>query len=159
MSEELIPIRGRFVAGHAKVGGRKRSSASRVREMIEQLGPSADPILFLLKTIRDRTYTYTSITPDGKKKKITEPAPLSLVIECSKIVAQYYVPKLTAIAHTNSEHDGPVEIEHTSLIEIMADPALCAAGQEIALRMAEVGVEPKQVAAPYIGLREPSNAD
>lgn len=163
MPEELTPVSGRFVPGHPRFGGKKKGTASRVRDLVEQLGPNSDPLRFMLLLIRDRTYTQVIIDESGKKTKRVVAAPLDLILDACKTTAQYLAPKLSSVAHSNSEHDGPIQVETTSLISIMADPALCAAAQEIVLRMidAEAGVQPKQLAAPqtYPGLREPSSND
>lgn len=154
MADETTLVRRGFAPGHARLGGKGKGSASRVRELIESLGPGADPIRFLALLVRDKCYQSTVITPDGKRRKVPEAAPLSMLVESAKILAQYYVPKLTAIAHTNAEHDGPVEVETKSLHAIMADPALCEAAQKLALAMCEIDA-PKQLPAPIIGLRAP----
>jgi hypothetical protein len=156
MSDELVPTnRGRFVAGHGRVGGKKRGNASRVRDLVDQLGPNSDPIRFMLLLIRDRTYQQVTIDADGKKKKTTVAAPLDLIVDCCKVTAMYLAPRLSAVAHTGSDGEGPVETVSLNITQIMADPALCEMAQKLAIALADgEQAQPQQIQQPIAGLLE-----
>jgi hypothetical protein len=151
--ETTLPKRGISIRT-SPVWWKKRGNASRVRDLVDQLGPSADPIRFMLLLIRDKTYQQVTIDGDGKKKKTVVAAPLLLILDACKTAAQYYVPKLSAVAHTG-EDGGPVQTESLNLVAIMSDPELCAAAQRMALLLADG--EPRQFPAPtYPGLADPN---
>ncbi len=157
MPEEITVVKRGFSKGHPRFGGKKKGTSARVKDLVEQLGAGADPIRFLLLLIRDKTYQSVVIGADGKKKKVTVAAPLDLLIDSAKAVAQYYVPKLSAVAHTG-EDGGPVETVSLNLSAILNDPVLCAHAQELALKLAEAEAPPPLLPAPnYPGLAEPDN--
>jgi hypothetical protein len=110
MSKDVAPRNGgRFVTGHPRFGGKKKGNSSRVRDLVEQLGPNSDPLRFMLLLIRDKTYQQVTIDAGGKKKKVTVAAPLDLILDACKTTAQYLVPKLSAVAHTGADGEGHVE--------------------------------------------------
>jgi hypothetical protein len=151
MPNEVVPRGdGRFTPGHGRLGGKKKGITTRVRDLVEQLGPSADPIRFMLLLIRDRTYQQVTIDATGKKKKTVVSAPLDLILDACKTTAQYLVPKLSAVAHTGADGEGPVETVALNLTAILADPALCEAAQKLALAMADEQAQPQTT--PVYGL-------
>jgi hypothetical protein len=155
MDNKIIPpVKGRFVAGHARVGGKKRGVTTRVKELVDELGPGSDPIRAMLLLIRDRTYRQVTIDAAGKKKTTVVPAPLDLVLDAAKCCAQYLVPKLSAVAHTGSDLEGPVETVALNLTAILSNPELCKAAQDMALLMAEQSAQPQQIQQPIAGLLE-----
>lgn len=156
MPEETVPAKRGFIKGHPRFGGKKKGTSARVRDLVEQLGAGADPIRFLLLLIRDKTYQSVVIDAEGKKKKITVAAPLDLLIDSAKAVAQYYVPKLSAVAHTGSDGEGPVETVSFNLTAILSDPQLCEAAQKLAIAMADSN-SPSQQIQPIAGLLEPGD--
>jgi hypothetical protein len=153
MLEETVPAKRGFSKGHPRFGGKKRGTSARVRDLVERLGPNSDPIRFMLLLIRDRTYQQVTIDADGKKKKTTVAAPLDLIVDCCKVTAQYLAPRLSAVAHTGGDGEGPVETVSLNLTAILSDPQLCEAAQTMALLLAEQSA-PEQVQQPIAGLLE-----
>jgi hypothetical protein len=145
MPDEATPAKVGFTPGHPRFGGKKKGNASRVRDLVEQLGPSSDPLRFLLLLIRDKTYQSVVIDADGKKKKVIVAAPLDLIIDACKTTAQYLVPKLSSIAVGGGpDGDGPIETVSLNLTAIMQNPELARQAQNIAL----VALRTPQLPAP-----------
>jgi hypothetical protein len=153
MSDQELITPGKRGAplGHPRWGGRKKT-VSRARELAAQYG---DPLIWLLRLLKDGTYQQVKISLDGKTKtRVTVPANLELLVDAAKCAMQYIHPRLTATAITNDTHidvAGELEID-LGLDAIRRDPELCERVQSAFIKALEA---PKLLAAPnYPGLRE-----
>jgi hypothetical protein len=159
MPDNVARVGGRFAVGHPRFGGKRKGTASRVRDLVEQLGPSSDPIRFMLLLIRDRTYQQVTIDAAGKKKKVTVAAPLDLILDACKTTAQYLVPRLSAVAHTGEDGGGPIRTETVNLVAIMESPELLRQAQSLSLAITEVEGGPQPAIPSYAGLLDAGEQD
>ncbi len=155
MSDEIVPTnRGRFLAGHPRLGGKKRGTASKARDLAESMG--VDPLKWLLNLLKTGTYQAVVIDEtSGKKTKKTTIASGDMLTDAAKCTLQYLYPKLSGISHTGPDGEGPVETVSLNLTAILANPELCRAAETMALLMAEQSsAQPQQIQPPIAGLLE-----
>lgn len=137
MTQENTPGKGGFVVGHPRYGGRKKNSGARAREILDSMGPRADPLRFLYGLVADGVYTRIEVDENGKKTKHLTPVPLELRIDCARTLAGYVYPKLSSVSHTGADGEGPIETQRLELKAILASPELCKAAQDLALALCD----------------------
>src|ERR1700733_1402769 len=107
MPDNILPRVSGFQPGHTRLGGRKKSSASKARDLADSLG--VDPLRWLLNLLKTGTYQATVIDEKGKKTKVCTVASLDLLVDAAKCSLQYVYPKLSGISHTGADGEGPIE--------------------------------------------------
>jgi hypothetical protein len=131
MSDKVVPIQGRFSPGHAKLGGRKKT-VTRARDLI---GKYTDPLVWMLRLLRDGSYDAVLIDPaTGKKTKVPTVAPLELMLDCAKACVGFVHPRLSATQLTGA-NEGPVQSLTLDMNALLADPELARQAQAVALAL------------------------
>jgi hypothetical protein len=124
---------GRFVRGHKRVhpGGRERRRFStwNTRHILEEYG--VHPIALMIEAV------LTGFLPPriGEDPKKREPISNEERMRTLRDLASYAVPKLVATQITGA-NDGPVAVTSLDITQLMSDPALAAAAQDLALGIA-----------------------
>jgi hypothetical protein len=138
---------GPFQQGHRKFGGRQKGTRNKrtvfAHEVAEKMG--VDPLRFLLEIIKADALQIVVTDPfsgkvllneDGTPKRIWVAVTTAERLDASKTLIGYMYPKLQALS-LSSPDGGPVEVATFDLTNILTDPRLARAAQEMALMLAE----------------------
>ena len=141
-------------------GGRRKGSLNRktvaIRDLSEKLG--VDPAEALLNMVRcdcmqvpvfDEATGRPLVGEDGKPILKWIAFSTRQRMDAAKELLPYIAPKLAATQLTGA-NDGPVEVASLDLTQILSDPTLAKAAQEMALMLAEQRADPApQLPRPY----------
>jgi len=123
-----------FQPGHPKYGGRKKGTpikrTKKGIEIAEAMG--FHPVEFLAHVAQHGTMP----NPDGTFSPVTT----EMRLDAAKSVAPYVAPRLTA-AQVTGVDEGPIQTQQVPTEAILQNPALADSLSELALIMAEQGVE------------------
>jgi hypothetical protein len=134
MSDKLVPNKGRFAPGHAKLGGKRKATVARARELA---GKYTDPLVWMLRLLRDGVYDAVVIDPvTGKKSKVSTVASLELLLDAAKSCVGFVHPRLSASQLTGAD-EGPIQSVSLDMTELLKDPEWCRQAQSVALALAE----------------------
>ena len=103
------------------------------RDLADELG--CDPLAFMMRIINSDVIEQTVIE-NGKEKRVKVAIDLATRLDAAKNVAGYLYPRLSAQQVTGKD-DGPVAVAALDVAAILANPALAAAAQELALQVVE----------------------
>ena len=139
----------RWQEGHPRYGGRKKRTAQLARALAEEMG--VDPLKFMLSIVKSDVMDKTVIV-DGKQKRVKVTIPLEIRMDAAKAVANYIHPRLSSTAVTGADGDGPVEFTNVlDVSAILANPALAAAAQELALMVVDAEAQARGLPEPEAG--------
>jgi hypothetical protein len=122
---------GTFKPGHGRVGGRRKGSPTKRTKLALEICEELDfhPAAFLA------TIALTGLmpNPDGT----TTPVSTDDRLRAATALAPFVMPRLQATQVTGKDN-GPVQVERIlDVSAILANPALAAAAQELALMVVE----------------------
>ena len=132
MPDKLVPNKGQFKAGHTKLGGRKKTVV-KARDLVTKYG---DPLVWMLRLLRDGVYDAVVIDADGTRRKVPTVAPLELLLDAAKSCVGFVHPKLSA-TQLSGPDDGPIETVSINMDVLLQDEAWCRQAQSVALALAE----------------------
>jgi hypothetical protein len=149
MPDKLVPNKGQFKAGHTKLGGRKKTVV-KARDLVTKYG---DPLVWMLRLLRDGVYDAVVIDADGTRRKVPTVAPLELLLDAAKSCVGFVHPKLTS-TQLSGPDDGPIQSVTLNLDSLLQNEEWCRQAQAVALQ-----VEAGQDATPGKGDVVVYNAD
>jgi hypothetical protein len=133
MSDKKPVNIGHFAPGHVKMGGKKKT-VTRARDLI---GKYTDPLVWMLRLLKEGTYDRIEIDPtSGKKRKVSTPAPIELMVDVAKACVGFVHPKLSATQLTGA-NEGPLQSVTLDMNALLANPELARQAQNVALALAE----------------------
>jgi hypothetical protein len=135
----------RFQAQHPRYGGRKKRTAQMARDLADELG--CDPLAFMMKIITCEVFEQTIIDENGKEKRVKVAVDLATRLSACRDVAGYLYPKLSAQQVTGKD-DGPLAVATLDVTQILANPALADAAQQLALMVVEQEISEERAGLP-----------
>src|SRR5580700_9780166 len=118
MSNKVVPNKGQFTPGHAKLGGRKKT-VTRARDLVTKYG---DPLVWMLRLLKEGVYDAVVIDQvTGKKSKVSTVASLELMLDCAKSCVGFVHPRLSA-SQLSGPDDGPIQSVSLDMTELLKDP-------------------------------------
>jgi hypothetical protein len=137
--------------GHAKWGGRKKGTQNKrtrfAHDVAENMG--VDPVRFLLEIVHsdalqivvtDPITGKVMLNPDGTPRRMWIAVTTQERLDASKTLIGYMYPKLQAMQITGQD-GGPVEVASLDMTQILMDPELAKAAQQMALMLADQMVD------------------
>src|SRR5580658_8082546 len=104
MSDKKPVNKGHFTPGHTKIGGRKKTVV-KARDLVTKYG---DPLVWMLRLLRDGVYDAVVIDADGTGRKVQTVAPLELLLVAAESCVGFVHPKLTS-TQLSGPDDGPIQ--------------------------------------------------
>ena len=163
IDKEITPVKkprgtpGSFKEGHKKVGGRPKGSMGKRSQYAFELAErmKVDPLTFMLEVVASTAVQVAAVNEttgeavlndDGTVKHVWVAVPLQTRLEAAKSLMSYLYPKLAATEISGAD-GGPVEVATLDVAEIMANPDLAKAAQQMALMLAEQAADTDNDAA------------